>query len=339
MKKILALVSASFLVLASCQNPVSSSQASGVTVTVNTTGSRALNGATTVKLNVFNSSGAQVGSTQTSSTSPFKFSVPISTNGSYTFAVEGFSGTSVVAVGNTTQNITGATSLTITAATPPTPDMTSTATLTGWGTALGTGSGNSWAAVVGSTYATSDGTYLYVSTIMNPQNAGNNIYVLVDNTSMSGGEDVTAANPLGWGSLWITSDTAGVNFDYGWAAYRGATPGATITVGAEKSVASSGTESAVATPATFAQYATGTTNTDVATYKWKIPYSDLGTGALMGQAVKVYILYGMGGNGSSASTSNGIRSTYPAQTAMSSVTSSTVGLATFDTAAPAVILN
>ncbi|NNM55467.1 MAG: hypothetical protein HKM05_12215 [Spirochaetales bacterium] len=337
MKKILSILSATFLVFMACQSPVSSTASSSttsrdVTVTVNGTGpgARNLNGATTVKLNVFNSSGVQVGSTQTSSTSPYTFSVPISTNGTYTFAVQGLSGTSVVAVGNVSQNLTGATSVTITAAAPPAPDMSATATLTGWGTALGTGSGSSWGGVVTSTYVTSDGSNLYVSTIMNPQDVGNNIYVLVDDGSLTGGEAVTA-NLMGWGTLGITTDNVGTNFDYGWVAYRGATAGGAFTVGSEKSV-SGGTESAVGTPATFVMYSTAATNAGVATYKWKIPYSDLGPGAAMGQNVKVYILFGQSGS------SGGIHSTFPAQTAMSSVTSAN-SLTALDTAPTPVTLN
>jgi hypothetical protein len=215
--------------------------------------------------------------------------------------------------------------------------MTATATLTGFtdlGTITAAAAGNSWGGAVTDVQAASDGTNLYIAVIMNPQNSGNNLYVSVSDSGMTTGT-TDFSNYLTWGNLGIT-DGISAKMDLGLADYRTAEQLATPFATAGKAFAitdgTTGGTTSVASSVTMVQCTTAAgSNSGVATYKFQIPYTAIGSGAATGQKVSLYVWFG--------GTPSNIHSAWPAQASMATVTAGGSGMATLDTAPTPLVLN
>jgi len=198
------------------------------------------------------------------------------------------------------------------------------------------GEGSGWGASIKKVYLSSDGSNLSVQTYLNPNDKGNNLYVLIDNLNRDWGiSDLTGDVGLGWGSLAL-SNSAGLTVEFactGWRDEKGifnAGPAKQfkwVDYYPDPKELTITDESSVITPFDN-KY-----NNQNGLYGWKIPYAAIGasTGAVIG----VYVLYGKdlaaGGIHSAAPVMS------PAQiTKMNS--SGTPGLTDIDRLAPGYIL-
>lgn len=307
-KTVLASLAVLSLAL-SCQGPTADVPGAnpGLTVDISVDagtagGSRALPGSTAkVQLRVVNAAGTEVFN-QTDSSAPFTFSVTGLTAGNHVFAARAKdSGDAALGGSAQTVNVTASTSLTMGVA--AFPSITVDGTIDGgYGAVYGTGDGAGWGAEIDDVYVTNDKDNLYVTLDFDPVDAGNNIWLFLDDASQTNGEgSFTGDVYASYGSLNLTNPNS-VNVDYALAGYRS---GAAYVIERERSILNAGTGS-------FTNRDTAKTvvlgeNTTNGVYELKIPLSSIGGGTSLGNTVRIYALFGKD------DSNGGIHSAYPTQ--------------------------
>ncbi|MGC3997295.1 MAG: pullulanase-type alpha-1,6-glucosidase [Anaeromyxobacter sp.] len=187
-----------------------------------------------------------------------------------------------------------------------------------FGAANSNGDGTGWGAKVDRVYVTSHGGVLYIAAQFNPVDAGNNIFLYVDNTNVATGlTTLTGDFTLGWGSMNL-ANTAGANIDFAFAGWRG---GTTLNPGPSHSIIN-GVGADVGSAVQVGQGG--------GVYKWAINYSAVQAAA--GNAVNVYVLYGKDAG------AGGVHSAAPAPSAAQVTAMNAGGLTDLDTAPTSVTL-
>jgi hypothetical protein len=187
-----------------------------------------------------------------------------------------------------------------------------------------TGAGNGWVAQI-TGVALASGTppaTLTVSVRLSPVDAGNNLYVLVDDTALVHGTPTLDSSLTGWAMSLSNSVAASVDFAFsGWRGDHFSTQAA---------------RSHYYPGAWASQTITTTSDDTTGTYTFAIPYSAIGAAAgahaVAGHAVRVYVLYG---------GDLGIHSAAPVQSAaqVSQMSAATApGLTDLDRAPPTYVL-
>ncbi|MGC4000455.1 MAG: DUF3372 domain-containing protein [Anaeromyxobacter sp.] len=183
-----------------------------------------------------------------------------------------------------------------------------------------TGDGSGWTARIAKVYVSSGGGALTVTARLDPVNAGNNLFVFVDDTAQATGtSDLTGHLTLDWGALQL-ANTSAVNVDLALAGWRDGTvlnagPAHTLVGGAWTSAQVQVTQDGAS-----------------GLYTWTIPYAAIGAGAQAGAAVRVYVLYGRDPG------AGGIHSAAPVQSPAQVTLMDGSGLTDLDTAAPDHVL-
>lgn len=187
--------------------------------------------------------------------------------------------------------------------------FTNTQTLTVFdpGTLLGNGEYDNWSAKIDKVYAKSGSGKLVVTVVMNPVDAGNNLYLIVDAISKNGlqplANDWSGDWTTGLGNFWFTN-TANINADFiAW--------GSRNVRDFNLSGANSITNSSGATkPATGVTHFRYDISPSESWYVFEIPYSQIGTGVSANDVVNIYVFYGK--SGENVPGQGGMRSMFPA---------------------------
>ncbi|MCX8097202.1 MAG: hypothetical protein N3D81_06900 [Spirochaetes bacterium] len=168
------------------------------------------------------------------------------------------------------------------------------------GVLLGPGQYNVWGNLIKNVYAKSDGTDLTVSVEWDSIPTGNNLYLLIDVTNLSGikpaATDWSGDWTTGWDNFWFTN-TAQIDADFAIAGWYSGTGVYNLSV-----------TKAITNGNGFG--VTGVSYSRIGPFEvFTIPYSKLGSGASSGNVVNIYAFFGKSGG---TAGNEGMRSMFPA---------------------------